>query len=624
MRLFPQPLLLLVPYAISVAVMLFLANMAVEILLAERAYVTMQNTWSQSHNATLTHLSRYAASANPLDYRAFGIAMAIPEAEARARTALDTDSADPQQLRGDLLVAGNSLGDIERIILFDRHFGHVDFLQEAGGLWRESARKVAALRQVADDLHGSLQNDPDSSELRSQAATRIGVLGAELGRIDRALSQVLDAGYRRSLRWLSSTFVIVTLVLTVFAVLFSLKHWRRMARIAAELLTSQEHLSLVVNGSNDGVWDWNMRNNEIYYSTRFKQLLLIPEHEPGYDRRTFAASVHPEDLAAVRGTFRRHVRNGDPYDVDFRLRTRAGDYRWFHSRGKTVKDRRGRLIRMAGSVTEIGERKFLEAELAFLAAHDPLTGAINRRRFKEILQQALLVADEKARKPILLFLDLDQFKIVNDTCGHAAGDQLLCDVTELLGQRLGDDGVIARLGGDEFAVLLTGHSVESPGRWQALRLAIHDFQFVHKDRAFWLGVSIGLVVLEPGLDTVDAVLTHADRACYLAKDEGRNRICLYAHSDRDIVVRRDEMDWMSRLRQAIGENRLQLYAQPIVALGKGAGAEEHVELLLRLIDEKGVVVPPMAFIPAAERFGLMPEIDRWVVQAAFRLYAVRA
>jgi diguanylate cyclase (GGDEF)-like protein/PAS domain S-box-containing protein len=621
----PRQLLILFPYVVSVAAMMALASVGIRILSAERAYMAMHNVWSQQQKIAVANLYRYAASAEPVYYRAFDAALAMPEAEARARAALDSEVSDQQVLRQNLLAGGSDPQDIGSMIQLDRYFGRVEFMQRIRVLWRESATSIAELRQVGEAIHAKARENALSDDERRQAVIRIGSMERVMGRVEHDFSQVLDQGYRDSLRWLSSAFAILTLLLTSAAILFSLRQWRRMARIASELMTSQEHLRLVVSGSNDGVWDWNLLDDSIYYSPRFKQLLSIPEGEPGYDRKMFAASVHPNDLPLVRGTFRRHVHNGDPYDVDFRLRTRRGDYRWFHSRGKSVRNAGGKLIRMAGSVTEIGERKTLESELAFLASHDPLTGVLNRRRFKEILHHALQSEDGTSKKPILLFLDLDQFKIVNDTCGHAAGDQLLRDVTDLFGQWLGDDGVIARLGGDEFAVLLTGHSVESA--WavaETLRVAVHDFQFVHKDRAFWLGVSIGLVVLEPGLDTVDAVLTHADRACYLAKDEGRNRICLYAHSDREIVVRRDEMDWMSRMRQAISENRLQLFAQPIVPVGKDSSTEDHVEVLLRLVDEYGVVVPPMAFIPAAERFGLMPEIDRWVIQTAFNLYAVKA
>jgi len=264
------------------------------------------------------------------------------------------------------------------------------------------------------------------------------------------------------------------------------------------------------------------------------------------------------------------------------------------------------------------ERERTAKEMEFRARHDALTGLLNRDEFEHRVNVALAGGSRHA----LLYLDLDKFRVVNDLCGHAAGDQLLRDVSVLLNSTLPEGKVIARLGGDEFAVLLAD-SVAQPAITVAdkLRQAIHDFQFVHGDRSFWLAISIGVVFPEPGIDTFEMALADADRACYQAKEEGRNRVRLYEPSDRDMIVRRAEMDWVSRLRSAIEENRLQLYAQPIVSVADPGNSDGHVELLLRLIDERGGLVSPMAFIPAAERYGLMPSIDRWVVEAAFSRFA---
>jgi diguanylate cyclase (GGDEF)-like protein len=265
------------------------------------------------------------------------------------------------------------------------------------------------------------------------------------------------------------------------------------------------------------------------------------------------------------------------------------------------------------------ERERTAREMEFRAHHDALTGLLNREEFEHRVSAAMR---DTTQGCALLYLDLDQFRVVNDTCGHAAGDQLLRDVSVLLSSALPDGKTVARLGGDEFAVLLPGHSAGSAQAVaEVLREAIHDFQFVHQGRSFWLSISIGVVVPELGVDTFEAVLADADRACYQAKEEGRNRVRLYAHSDRDIVVRRAEMDWVSRLRSAMAERRLQLYAQPIVSVADPRVTGAHLELLLRLVDERGALVQPMAFIPAAERYGLMTAIDRWVVAEAFMRYS---
>jgi diguanylate cyclase (GGDEF)-like protein len=265
------------------------------------------------------------------------------------------------------------------------------------------------------------------------------------------------------------------------------------------------------------------------------------------------------------------------------------------------------------------ERERTAKELEFRAHHDALTGLLNREEFEQRVSAAMR---DTAQPCALLYLDLDQFRVVNDICGHAAGDQLLRDFSLLLNSALPDDKIVARLGGDEFAVLLREKSAPSAQAVaETLRGAIHDFQFVHQGRSFWLSISIGVVFPERGVDTFEMVLADADRACYQAKEEGRDRVRLYAHSDRDIVVRRAEMDWVSRLRSAIDERRLQLYAQPIVSVADPTVNGAHLELLLRLVDERGALVQPMAFIPAAERYGLMTAIDRWVVEEAFTRYS---
>jgi len=621
----PRHLFVLLPYVVSVVAIILLANTGFGILSAERSYMGAERLWAQQQKVAVGSLYRFAQSGDRVHYTEFVQALAIPEAHLRARIELNKPIPDIGRIREDLVASGNDARDIDGMITLFQRFSNFDFMDRVAAVWLEMASPIGELRQLGEAMHGQLALESPPHAGLQWSIGRIQVLEGELARLENAFASALDNRFRTSQRWLSVGFVLVAGLLAFFAMGLSRLLWRRMTAGAETFHANQERLNLVINGSNDGAWDWDLVKNEIYYSPRFKQMLSISDDQPGYDRQTFFANLHPDDRPAVRAAFRHHVRRDAPYDVDFRLRTRTGDFGWFHARGKVVKDCRGKPVRMAGSVTEISERKRLESELAFLAAHDPLTGVLNRRKFKEILVHALQVRGSDEEKPTLLYLDLDQFKVVNDTCGHAAGDQLLRDVTDLLGRNLGERDVVARLGGDEFAILLNGRSIESSWSFaEALRQAIHDFQFVHQDRAFSLSVSIGVVVLEPGLDTIDAVLTHADRACYLAKEEGRNRICLYAQSDRDIVLRREEMDWVSRLRKAISEDRLQLYAQPIVAVHGARGQPTHVELLLRLIDEEGNVVPPMAFIPAAERYGLMPDIDRWVIEAAFSLFAVHA
>ena len=289
-----------------------------------------------------------------------------------------------------------------------------------------------------------------------------------------------------------------------------------------------------------------------------------------------------------------------------------------------IRDRVARTVGAVLVVQDMSRERQYAARLSNLASHDALTGLLNRREFEQRVRGIVEHRESEEGQHAVLYLDLDQFKVVNDTSGHAAGDELLRQVGALLRPRLREGDVLARLGGDEFGVLLP-HCPPAPALRiaEALRKAIVDFRFAWKNRSFTIGVSIGLVNLAEGPHTLASVLSAADAACYLAKDKGRNRVQVYRPEDSEVALRRGEMEWVNRLHRALAEDRLCLYAQPMHAM-HGTGTEVlHQELLVRLIDERNELIPPINFIPAAERYHLMPSIDRWVIRTAFRLLADR-
>lgn len=266
-----------------------------------------------------------------------------------------------------------------------------------------------------------------------------------------------------------------------------------------------------------------------------------------------------------------------------------------------------------------------EQTIRHLAFHDSLTGLVNRYEFESLLKRALAELSTRPKKQhALLYLDLDQFKLINDTCGHIAGDELLQQLATVLKANIRDSDTLARLGGDEFGILLPNCKL---GRAQEiasqLLRAITDFRFVWADKAFSISGSIGLVPLDdPPMPLVDA-LRAADLACYAAKEKGRNRLHVYTVDDVDLAQRHGEMEWVTRLKRALEEDRFVLYRQRIVAVRGEDDGQCFEELLLRLRDEQGETIPPGAFIPAAERYNLMPALDRWVVRNAVRYVAER-
>ena len=272
---------------------------------------------------------------------------------------------------------------------------------------------------------------------------------------------------------------------------------------------------------------------------------------------------------------------------------------------------------------ETTEREFV-TRLSWQASHDVLTGLVNRREFEARLGNALDKLSHQPSEHSLMFLDLDQFKVVNDTCGHAAGDQLLKQTSVLLQENLGTAGLLARLGGDEFGVLLqdcdAGSAVAMAER---LRLAVQELRFVWNGCPFSISVSIGLVHVAEA-DAIEATLQAADMACYMAKEKGRNRVQVYHPSDAELVERVGEMAWVQKIRNGMDEQRFCLFAQEIRSLGRDELDRSRVELLLRLRDEDGKLIQPGSFMSAAERYGLMPLIDRWVIRNAFALLAGRS
>jgi Amt family ammonium transporter len=243
---------------------------------------------------------------------------------------------------------------------------------------------------------------------------------------------------------------------------------------------------------------------------------------------------------------------------------------------------------------------------------------MNRSAFENQIAELISHASLSEEGHVLCYLDLDQFKLVNDTCGHIAGDELLRQVAQLIKAELRSGDSIARLGGDEFGILLHSCPI-SQGIMicENIREAIKDFRFPWEDKQFSIGVSIGVVNIDSGAHNLSQLLSWADTACYAAKDLGRNRVHLYEPEDEELAMRQGQMQWVSRIRQALDRDQFRLYFQTIAPAASAQGnAGGHYEIFIRMLDENEGVIPPGAFIPAAERYNLMQEIDLWVIKNA--------
>lgn len=324
----------------------------------------------------------------------------------------------------------------------------------------------------------------------------------------------------------------------------------------------------------------------------------------GGDSAELAALFDPESIARLC-----NAGDGSQGAVDVQMRDADGAQFWASAWISTIELDGVQMYLLVAS--DISEQRLLTERLSYQASHDSLTRLFNRREFEARAQ--VLLARPGHRDGALLFIDLDQFKLINDTSGHRAGDELLVQLAVVMRERLRPEEVLGRLGGDEFGVLLPGISATDVAQAaERLRRCIEGFIFTWEQRSYTISASIGVVMLANAM-SLKELFAHADAACYLAKEAGRNRVHVYAENDVAITSRLGEMEWANRIRDALRDGRLLLDYQELHPLQPGGEAGAHIELLLRLRGEDGGEVLLGAFLPAAERYGLMPLIDRWVV-----------
>lgn len=298
------------------------------------------------------------------------------------------------------------------------------------------------------------------------------------------------------------------------------------------------------------------------------------------------------------------------------LISRNGEEFGIEDSASPIRNPRGDILGAVLVFHDVTEQRRMSGEMSYRATHDALTGLVNRAEFETRLRRALDKAHEERSEHALMYIDLDRFKLVNDACGHSVGDQLLQQVAKLLRESVRAGDTLARLGGDEFAVILDHCTAEQAGRLaQQICDRMEEFRFLHDERRFSIGTSIGLVPLDNRWATAASAMQAADTSCYAAKEGGRNRVHAWFETDKAMRARHGEMQWATRIEQSLDEDRFVLYAQRIEPL-MNVSAGLHAEVLIRMLDDDGSLIPPSAFLPAAERFHMATRIDRWVLKRA--------
>ncbi|HEY0589265.1 MAG TPA: EAL domain-containing protein [Pseudoduganella sp.] len=592
------------PFVLAVAALTLVAAFSLSIAATLRAYVGGESHWSKGQKAAIASLQRYLVTSDEQDYAQFQTELAVPLSDMRARREMDKEQMDWEVVREGFLGGRNAEEDVRGMVWLYRNFKDIYLMARAITYWEHSDQHLLRLRELGERVHDM-----------APAERRAPVVLLEIQEIDRRLTPLaigFAAAINDAARQVSNALLAVLALAAVLLAWSGHGYLRRsfarrerllqqLRQSEAEAFAEKELVQVTLGSIADAVITTDSGQRVSYSNRNAEQMLGISgadmlgrpleeviriEGEPG--------ALH---LLAVDGSLL-------PVDRSV-AQIHAPD---------------GTAIGQVIVLHDASEARRHAAQLSYQATHDDLTDILNRREFERRLRELLSALRQgSGGEHAVLYLDLDRFKIINDTSGHAAGDELIKQVSQLLQSTLRERDIVGRLGGDEFGIMLTQCSHEDAWRVaEKVRKAVVDLHFAWGVRSYRIGVSIGLVLLDSRSSSLKEVMKAADAACYMAKEKGRNRIHLYSDDDAELSVRQTEMEAVSRIRAALENDRFCLHLQTIAPL---RGGRAHAEVLVRMLDEEGGLVPPMAFIPAAERYDLMPLLDRWVIRNAFEALA---
>jgi diguanylate cyclase (GGDEF)-like protein/PAS domain S-box-containing protein len=429
------------------------------------------------------------------------------------------------------------------------------------------------------------------------------------GAVTLAMVALVAASVRapRTSPLLFASYLLVILVLFHVVV-------RNRLRAERELASSNRRYALAAVGAHDGLWDWDLAAGRVYYSPRWKEIVGCAEAEIGAAPEEWLNRIHPDDRARVEAElFRTGEPSGSLMEAEHRVAHAGGGWRWVLARGVRVVDRAGTVVRMAGSQSDISERKRFEEQLLHDALHDSLTGLPNRGLFLDRLERAIAYAQRRpAFQFAVIFLDLDRFKLVNDRVGHVAADAVLVALARRLEACLRAGDSVARIGGDEFALLV--QDVEDPTIVAQRILQELRRPFEGSGQELHLSASMGIAISSTGFTRPEDALRNADAAMYRAKARGRAR---YEIADAELHARSlEQLKLEGQLRDAVDGGELRLHFQPVVVME----TREVVgfEALVRWEHPEHGLRPPDDFIPLAEQTGIIMALGRWALREGCR------
>lgn len=579
----------------------------VQIQAGVAAYLNGQSIWSRAQLSSVHHLRAYTDGGDREELTKAFQNLEILVADLEARLAMEAKPPDYTAAREALVRGGNHPEDTERMVRLFRYFSEVGQFKHAADSWRATDPYILQLQDVANQLAGeqSKAKDTDRGQLQAQLLHINDELRPLTNHFRRAMAQA-NREMSRLLSVASLSFLIVVGFLA----------WLLGWLLLRTLRASQHKFQAIFEQAAVAMAQVDQQGHILEANSALCRTL-------GYSKTKLLARktlelIHPDDWEAFRQQARQIAEGTEPsYTMEQRLITGQGETVWARLTVSAIaKQIKGRGY-YAVILEDLSETRRLAVELSHQTNHDALTGLLNRRAFERRLAESLNRAQTGQAQHSLCLIDLDQFKLINDTSGHFAGDLLLQHAVAIFQKTLREGDMLARLGGDEFGMVLENCELDRAATIaDRLRKALSESAFEWLGRRYQISCSIGVVPISRQTPDIESLLRAADIACYLAKEQGRNRIYLSQEDDQKMAEQHGQMEWLGRIKQALEEDRFFLDAQlitPSIQNGKGL----RYEVLVRLWDETGNLVPPGAFLPAAERFGAVHLIDRWVINHAF-------
>lgn len=576
-----------------------------ELQAASTAWIAGQGYWSRGQQDATAALSRYLARGHLLDLQDAQRALQVPLGDLQARKALEQSEPDEATARAGFLRGGNTRADIPRLIFSFRHARNVGAFREATWLWRQTDADLLALQALSEELQRRHGSGPLDASTVDDYLHRLRGIDHQLRAQAQAFSQAL-------LRMARAVRIATLAVGGLSVLLISLMAVALARRVGKDLTEHESRFRAAFYQANVGMLKLDAAGRVVEANQAMADIL---DHRRDLLLQMSLTDLLMEGELVIDGVGRidwdRQLRPGE-----LRFRRRDGSLVWGRWSGTGVRTADGRLSVFA-IVEDVSQNHALAREIEHHASHDPLTGLINRREIERLLEKSLLQVRSDGGTHALGYINLDHFKLVNDSFGHAAGDQMLRSFAEYLVGAVRDGDWVGRLGADEFAVFLARANQDEAKRvLQRLIRNLGQATFPISEGSPQLSCSVGVVEVTAEAPDANWLMSAADSACYAAKQAGRNRVHCFNENRLALEERRLEAERLQRVSRAMAENRMLLYAQRIAKVGDPSYL--HYEVLVRMRDSDGVLHLPGQFMPAVERYGMAVVLDRHVLGLLFR------